>query len=529
MGSHLRFAGKFTLQSTNVDGQRWYLTPGDGNGLTFPWVKAADASPRERLIVYQAPDGRLRIEMDDQSYLTLVSSLGFVVGTRIPDDAAPMAWIPTPTGDHDGEIELQIENPENATFEQIRYSVDVLLPYLVVDIGPSPAVVSGDQPTLRTFTSGQVSPGLDQMRAHQSARGADLRKVDLTEADLSGVDLSGADLRSAILTRADFRGATLTEATLEGATLLGTDLRGATLDRADLGGTDLSKAIFDHRVTARGANFSGCMMVGVSMAASAGDAGADLTKATFVGAELSSCDLTGAVLRSAHLLRANLTGAILAGVDFTGAQLGGLDQSLTASLAFSYLPNAIFSQANLFGVSFANASLFGAAVKINDTSTIEQADFSNAYLAGIDFSGAVLSGSRFDGCCLVNTNFSGADLTATLKGSVRSSLAGAVLYGSRFQGARLDGADLTNAAVAFERGFLPVRYCAANGLPFPSPPDDQPTAYRETTGLDQTTLGPATICPNGIQWAMRNSRTLSDMLTTAHPPTNWFPRGCRGG
>ncbi|MEM7052791.1 MAG: pentapeptide repeat-containing protein [Acidobacteriota bacterium] len=524
--STLRFAGKVTLRSTNATGDKRYLTPGQRNGLVFPWMEATQATDRERVILYLAPDGNLRIEMDDQSYLTLIPSLGFVSGTREQSEAQPMRWAAAGSGGEGilkGESGLEIWDPDAAKFKAIRYSVNVLLPYLVVSLDAQDI----DAPTLTTFARTEVTPGLEAIQKSKSAPGADLRKVDLTGADLSGVDLTAADFRGAILNGTDLRGATLAQANFEGASFLGTKFQGATLDGARFNGGDLSKAFFDDKVKARETDFSDCVMVGVSMAAPAGTTGADLRGAIFTGAELAFTDLSGAVLRSAQLLRANLTGAILAGVDFTGAQLGGLDQSLAASLPFTYLANAVFSQANLFGVSFAYASLFGASVSINDTSTLEQADFSNAYLAGIDLSGAVLSGSRFDGACLVNTNFVGADLTATLKGSIRTSLANAVLYGAKFQGAKLDGANLSGAAVAFDRGFFPVRYCGANGKPFPSPPDSQPTAHRETTGIDSTTLGPSTICPNGLQWGKRGERSLEQMLTIADPPTEWFPSACR--
>ncbi len=521
--SPLRFAGKVTLGSTNATGERRYLTAGVNRGLTFPWMEARQATDRERAILYTGDDGNLRIEMDDQTYLCLLSDLGLVISTFAQAEAQPLRWVPPGAG-LSGDAGLEIWDPVAKKFKAIRYSVNVRLPYLVVDLD---AAQNQAPVTLTTFARTQITPGLAEIQQAKSARDADLRKVDLTGADLSGVDFTGADFSGATLDGTDLRDATLTQAVFDGASFRGTDLRGATLDGAHLAGTDLSKAIFDSKVSARKADFTGAILVGVSMAAAVGITGADLTGAIFVGAELAYADLTGAVLRSAQLLRANLTGAILGGVDFTGAQLGGLDRSLAASLPFTYLANAVFSQANLFGVSFAYASLFGASVSINDTSTLEQADFSNAYLAGIDLSGAVLSGSRFDGACLVNVSFVGADLTATLKGSIRTSLAGAVLYGAKFQGSKLDGADLSGAAVAFDRGFLPVRYCGTNGKPFPSPPDTQPTAHRATIGIDQTTLGPSTICPNGLQWGKRGSQTLEEMLTIPNPPGEWYPSACR--
>lgn len=541
----LRFAGKVTLRSTNTSGDLRYLTPGVKNGQTFPWMEAAAATDRQRAILYTGTDGDLRIEMDDQSYLCLLSGLGLVIGTRSQAAALPLRWTDADPG-LNGEAGLEIWDPVAKRFKPIRYSVNVLLPYLVVDLDQQldrdadpaladlarelglPAHTPGEAtPSYTTFARTQITPSLDEIQKAKSAPKADLRKVDLTGADLSGVDLTGADFSGAVLDGTDLSGATLTGAVFEGASFLGTDFRGATLDGAHFAGGDLSKALFDCEVAARGTDFSDCVLVGVSLAAPAGASGADLTGAILVGTELAFADLTGAVLRSAKMQRATLTGAILGGVDFTAAQLGGLDQSLAASLPFTYLANAVFSQANLFGVSFAYASLFGAAVSINDTSSLEQADFSNAYLAGIDLSGAVLSGSRFDGACMVNVDFTGADLTATLKGSIRTSLANAVLYGAKLQGAKLDGADLSGAAVAFDRGFFPVRYCGTNGKPFPSPPDSQPTAHRATTGIDQATLGPSTICPNGLQWGKRGSRTLEQMLTIADPPADWFPSACR--
>jgi uncharacterized protein YjbI with pentapeptide repeats len=161
---------------------------------------------------------------------------------------------------------------------------------------------------------------------------------------------------------------------------------------------------------------------------------------------LNKADFTGA-----SLCNTNLSGSYLAGVTFHGAKLSPTDPSsnaVPANLAYSYLFDADLSDANLQGVSFAYAFLYGKAATVSGAS-LREADFSNAFLPEADFSGVYqndLVGVGFDGACLAGANFQG-----TVLGKVYTkgfSFVGAALQGADFTGSNLQGANLTNAAIA---------------------------------------------------------------------------------
>lgn len=332
---------------------------------------------------------------------------------------------------------------------------------------------------------------------------ADLEGLALYGTTVPGIDLSGKTLGAVNAAWAVLNGARFQDARLEGARFLSAELRDAYFSGARLQG-----AVFEHAT-----DFEDTLAT-------------DLT-----GARFSQADLSGASLRGSLLARAVLSAANLAGADLTGAQLGGVEGSAAANLSYAYMGNAKLDRANLFGVSFAYATLFGASASVTETATMELADFSNAYLAGIDLTGADLRGARLAGACLVNVRLTNAVLTPAALGTVVASLAGATLQGADFTGAQLDRADLTNAAVAFADGQISVRYCDELKTPFPPPPDAMPLRHGPTVGLDLSTMGPETQCPNGFTVAENEAagRTLQEMLTSPTAPTSWYATQCGPG
>lgn len=526
------FLGKFTFQSTNSDGPLKYLTSVTSGGLIAPIVDATVATEKERCLMYQPPDGsdgELIIQMGGLDYLSALDTveIGFVNAQQSVENAYRFKL--ASSGELGSAVSMQIFLPGQKQWAPIRYAVNTELPYLVFT--PPQGQVGDDPPLLTTFTQMQITPSLATIKSSKFAQNCDLRHVDLRGADLSGIDFTGADFTGAMLDGAKFKGAILTNATLVGASLEGTDLSGATLDGAFLNGLNLTKVVWGEGVglSAKGTHFEGCVATNCQIGSeSQSPPCADFTKAHFDGADFTGADLSNAILQSAYMIGGVFVGVTMGGADLTNAQLGGITLSAAANLAYAYMPNVTLTGANLFGVSFAFSSLFGGSTLIADALTLEQADFSNAYLEGISFKNAHLSGSKFNNACLVTVDFTGADLSPTLTGSVSTSLAGASLQGAILTDSRLAHADFTGATVAFERGHINVRYCYPPQGPFPVPPDFEHLHYRKTTGLDLESMQPTTVCPNGstVQANQERGLSLTQMLTIANPATSWVPIGC---
>lgn len=518
------FYGKYTFQSTNPTGPLQFATSSSSQGQTYPVVSASSATEMERWMLYQNNDGTLAIQMGNLFYLTGVPAVGWVAGTSSIDQAFPMKVV----DQGNGQVSLHILPPGQRQWLPVRYSVNVLLPFLVFPI-PGDDRAEPDADTFFNFAQTMITPSLAVIQASKNAQGCDFQNADLSEADLSGVNCTGADFTNANLEGTNFSGATLTNAIFIGARLNNVRFSGATLDGAFFNNTDVSHVNWGIAISAKGAHFNSATGISCKIGSANPNEHADFTKADFTGADFSKSDFSYARLIEATLIRGVFDGAIFQGVDFSSAQLGGLDKTAAANMAFTYMPNVNFSKANLFGVSFAFATVFGASTNMSDAATIEQADFSNAYLEGINLTAATLQGAKFNNACMVGVNLTKAQLSPTLSGSVTSSLVGACLQGAIFTQSDLTSADLSNATVAFSRGTINVRYC--NPLfdgPFPPPPDFEPLNYSATQGLDLTTMSADTICPNELTVAANQTEgnNLKQMLTTANPKTEWVPVSC---
>ena len=519
----MEFFGKYTFKSTNPTGPQMFLTSSSSLGQTYPVVSAPSATEIEKWIVYQNGDGSLTIQMGDLFYLSALAAVGWVVADNSIDQATPMNIVDQGSG----QVSLQIRPAGQSQWLPVRYSVNVLLPYLVFPISGNEQNEVAD--TFFNFAQTTITPSLAAIQSSKNAQGFDFQNVDLSQADLSGINCTGADFTNANLDGTIFSGATLTRAIFVGASLNKTNFSGATLDGAFFTDTDVSNVIWGTAISAKGAHFKNSVGIGCQIGSANPNVHANFTKADFTGAVFSKSDFSYAYLNEATLIKSVFDGAICEGTDFTSAQLGGLDKTAAADMSFSYMPNVIFSKANLFGVSFAFASIFGASTKMSDAATIEQADFSNAYLEGIDLTAATLQGAKFNNACMVGMNLTGAHLSPTLSGSVTSSLIGACLQGAIFTGSDLTNADLSNATVAFSQGTINVRYCnPLVGGPFPPPPDYEPLNYSATHGLDLTTMTADTVCPNEltVEANQQQGNNLQQMLTTANPKQEWVPVSC---
>ncbi|HTW09067.1 MAG TPA: pentapeptide repeat-containing protein [Acidimicrobiales bacterium] len=517
------FAGKYTFESTNTSGERYFLTIVSQGSYLVPSVTAAEVASGEAVILYLTTSGNYLVCLPtagpapgplNLTWCSGLASLGILVGTPDPASASEIA-----ISGLDGPSTWSVLDTKSDEWAQLGYIPHPPIACLTYGAGDG---------YLTTLSSELVSPGYADVLEAKQARGADFSYADLSGLDFAGVDLTGADFSYANLDGTSFRQATLAETVFVGASLDATDLTGANLSGAVFRGANLTKLIWGTGVSAAGADLSNCIMSGcvIGSLSTRGDLSGG---SNFSGADMSGANLSNTDLNSAVLLGANLTGADLSFSDLTGARLGGTAGTAAAVLAYAIMQNVTLDQADLFAVDFSFANLSGAGTTINSAATLQQANFSNAYLAGLSFQNSNLQGAVFDAACLVNVNFTGAQLGPPGDGGMAASLAATCLQGANFSRAVLSGTNLANAAVATAPGSIPVRYCTSFG-PIPPPPGDEPLNFQATSGLDATTLTPTTICPNGSTFAagLAKGTSITELLAAPQGPQSWLCAGCMG-
>ncbi len=245
------------------------------------------------------------------------------------------------------------------------------------------------------------------------------------------------------------------------ACLTGTTLEGQNFDDAVMVGVDFSKPdssagqLTDLRKTHfNGANlsdavFSNTVLDGAQMQ------GAILTGAKFLDASLVEIDLSGATLPGARFDRANLTHANLYGALLFDNTRGVAQAS--ASFISAHLKNVNLADAKMEGVDFTHANFYSSnptqnlgcpttcqgkgckaysgftiACATAHDATITQADFSDAYMAGIDLSGAHGTAVTFSATVLVGANLGDLTLGPDPNTGKSSSLVAALLEGTYF-------------------------------------------------------------------------------------------------
>jgi uncharacterized protein YjbI with pentapeptide repeats len=414
----------------------------------------------------------------------------------------------------------------------------------------------------KTIFTGVDMSGFDLAGSNLSE--STLENAILCGANLSGADLSNANLSAANLTDAILSNSKHLDTNLTSATLSKTDLTNAILKGTNFSNTNVTTTKFSappafstdpgHLTKFNNAvlNFSTigknwtCLdltnsnIVGFESQKDLSELKAeyavipdfDLVELNLKGADFSHADMTRTNLSYSDLRNAKFQETILTGTvcvkanlecaDLTGAQLGGLEQTVAADFSYSYMANVKLDKANLYGVNMPHVTLFGAYTSITNTSSMELINLSNAYLEGINLSMAILKGAKMDSSCLVNVNFTGADLSPTMEGSIKSSLTDTCLQGANFSNSKLIGVELSNAAVAFDDGSIPVNYCDGSGEIYPPPPGSMPLKFPPTQGLDLTTMDDSTICPNGhtVEDNQGEGISLQQMLTSPNAPEN---------
>jgi uncharacterized protein YjbI with pentapeptide repeats len=395
--------------------------------------------------------------------------------------------------------------------------------------------------------------------ANAAFTGANLTGAVLDGADLSGADLTGANLSGASLVNANLTGANLTNSNFTSCTVTGMTLANNTITGANFSGLDLTPVTFTSPVqptdpnnpanfsngtlpfavfgtnwscldltsttiTGLPTDLSGLMAVSVRRPNSSFQ-NFNLNNSNFAQANLTNSVFTSASLTSAKFDGANLTGAVFTRAKinettFIGAALGGVSQNQGAAFSFAYLANCDFSQANLFGATFAGATLVGSS-NLGDSSNLQETDFANAYLPNVDFTGADLQGAKFDGAFMVECNLTNTNLSPTRDGSVMASLTSACLQAVTFQQTNLVSVDLSNAAITDTAGTITMQYYDENGQltqPFPLP-------YPAGSFPDPSSFGAQTICPNGSTYSsnQQDGLSLAQMMEAPNPPTSWSP------
>jgi len=309
-----------------------------------------------------------------------------------------------------------------------------------------------------------------------------LVEFNAMNAECSNTSFISADCNQASFQRVNFQGANLSNANLSSAMLYGNcfsdvDFTGANIPNVNfISCTVNENTVFNH-ANMKKCNFSQMNLRNISMCY------ANLTEALFDGADMSFGDFSYANFTKAslkgtvQLVGASLANSILQEADFTNAQLGAkksdnleknsedLSVSLenAADLTGAYMPNAIFKEANLYGVNMAGINWYGAKASA-ENAELQLVNFTNANLATMNFAQARLYGCNFDYANLISTNFRKANLTSGAGGK-RVSFAYANIQGADFMDSEIVDTVFTNAAIALNDGpYFTLQYDNLNDL-----------------------------------------------------------------
>ena len=306
---------------------------------------------------------------------------------------------------------------------------------------------------------------------NQSVFANDLSMLDLTNSTLNSLTSSPTQPLKAIYSI--LKG-------LNNNKLIGLSLQNAVFDYAIMDGlalnssgthlTDLTKASFI-QASMHGTNLSGAILKGANMTgAQLGSLSELFTLDTKFTADLNAGPTVDAALRaqfSQHGITISENATLnvedpnrvwrlddlgnntiyTIRLETNADHLTVYLPAISASLADAYMPDAVLTGANLYGVLATGAQFYGASALIDGLAILEGAEFNDANLSTANFTQANLFGANLSGAQLFNAHFNGAKLTPASNG-VSTNLIGANLQGAEFTDAHLDGANLENAAVA---------------------------------------------------------------------------------
>lgn len=312
---------------------------------------------------------------------------------------------------------------------------------------------------------------------HVGVRGASLKGANLSNKNLSSIDfdettnfhsaklqnveLSGRNLQKMVMTRADLSNANLDGVNLTGAELSFANLTNAKVrNNAVLYGASLSNAIL------KGANFTGAQLgakmqvfaLALDLAINLGNAldGETLPDEINTAFSNQGCPLSG----EATLVRLNAENRWLitdANTRYEIACEGDtlavwkyLNTSEAAVLAGAYMPDAIFTNANLYAVNMAGVNWYGSNANA-ENAHMEEVNLSHANIASMNFQKARMDGCSFDFASMVETSLRGTILRPSIS-KKPVSFVSANLQAADFTEAQLVNAVLTNAAISLNEG-----------------------------------------------------------------------------
>src|SRR6185369_8589903 len=84
---------------------------------------------------------------------------------------------------------------------------------------------------------------------------------------------------------------------------------------------------------------------------------------------------------------------------------------LPASLVNAYMPNAVLTGANLYGVTANNIQFYGGNARLDGSAILEEAKLNSSNLSTVNFTQAQLMGTNLSNCHLFNAKFNAARLT----------------------------------------------------------------------------------------------------------------------
>ncbi|PWK11604.1 pentapeptide repeat-containing protein [Tumebacillus permanentifrigoris] len=319
--------------------------------------------------------------------------------------------------------------------------------------------------------------------------GLNLQEVNFTHADLTGAKLDGTNLTGAEMSYVNLTNATLTQ----GVTLYSASLSNATLQGANLTGAQLGAKQESFQLTS--------------------DCAASLDNDVISDEIRQQFQAAGHPLSQAATLQVRVPGANWVITDqqtiytITKATTGlpvwmYLSTNNAAVLSGAYMPNAVFTDANLYAVNLAGVQWYGDQAKA-DNADLEEADLANANLSSMDFSQARMYGCTLDYAYLIDSNLSGALLSSSIN-KKQTSLAYASLQGTNFTEAKLSDAVLSNAAVSLDEGpFFTAPTSDATALDQLTIPQDILVQF-QACNLPLESNATVTLNIPGLSWTIKN-------------------------
>ena len=271
--------------------------------------------------------------------------------------------------------------------------------------------------------------------------------LQATGARLTGMnknDFTGVTLQSAVLSYADLDGVDLSDADLTNATLIQASLHGTNLSGATLVNTNMSGA----QLGALGYLFT--LPLSMQSNLNAGTVSALIPYFTQLGLTISANATLKPLVANQVWELDDISSQIIYTIRLNGpnAQVYTVYwPAVGAKMTDAYMPNAVLTGANLYGVLANNVQFYGSGAKVDSSAILEEAQFNDSNMSNVDFTQAQLMGTNLSGSYLFNANFKGANLTPSING-VATNLSEANLQGADFTDAQLGAASLKNAAVA---------------------------------------------------------------------------------